>query len=151
MFYGVERGNIRRYTGCWRGRLRIRTGRWFAERKLGRNEGGFLIVEQAFDVAVVVGDFVYDNNEVAVVPVDDAGERDAGQEVGEGGFDGYVAQADLTGGVADVEKGNAFAGDAAKVAEVLQGVVFPVIFGDDLEVRGIAVLGIHLKFIWKTL
>lgn len=101
-------------------------------------------------MAVVVGDFVHDN-EVAVVPVDDAGGRDMSQEAGKRGFDGYVAQADLTGGVADVEKGNAFAGDAAKVAEVLQGVVFPVIFGDDLEVRGIAVLGIHLKFIWKTL
>ena len=68
-----------------------------------------------------------------------------------GGFDGHAAQADLPGSVADVEKGNALAGDAAKVAEVLQGVVFPVIFGDDFEACGTAVLGIHLKFIRKTL
>ena len=110
--------------------------------------------EQAFggvgDADFVRGGFVHDN-EVAVVPVDDAGERDAGQEVGEGGFDGHAAQADLPGSVADVEERNALAGDAAKVAEVLQGVVFPVIFGDDFEACGTAVLGIHLKFMRKTL
>lgn len=98
----------------------------------------------------VRGGFI-DNDEMVVVPMDDAGKRYAGQEVRERGFDGHAAQADLTGGIADVEKGDAFAGDAAKITKVLQGVILPVIFGDDFEACGTAVFGIHLVFVRKTL
>ena len=59
-------------------------------------------------------------------------------------------EADLFGAIAEVEKGDPFACDAAQIAQVLEGVVFAKVFGNHLQAGGTAVHGIQLVLEWKA-
>jgi len=101
------------------------------------------------DMDFVSGSLVH-HDKMGLLPMYDAGQRDFCVEVLEVGPEGEGVEADLFSAIAEVEKGDPFACDAAQIAQVLKGVVFAKVFGNHLQAGGTAVHGIQLVLEWKA-